>query len=387
MNDDLTIRFLFGDARLDAVLSRALETDRQAAQLSPAFRVYYALRSLIPLTVRQLLQRSRRVDASPRWYFPDAFQAALVAELAKSAGGVTLIHPWPDGANFAFVPTHDVETIDGMRNVLHIADIEQELGFRSAWNIVPHKYAIDPGIVRELVDRGFEIGVHGYNHDGKLFTSRRVFDSRVPAINAALKSFDAVGFRAPMVHRNLQWLQSLEVEYDASCFDVDPYQAMPGGVGSIWPFIAGRYVELAYTLPQDHTLFIALGEPDERIWREKLDYLVAMRGMALVITHPDYLDSPSRVDAYRRFLLHLQETDGMWHALPREVAAWWRERDQLRLIQDSNSEWQITGPAKNRARPTTIRAAQPAEGAPYGVQWIDHSPAASLSNDQLLIRS
>lgn len=369
MNDDLTIRFLFGDAGLDGVLSRALDADRQAAQLSPAFRIYYALRSLIPLPVRQLLQRTRRVEASPRWYFPEEFRAALVAELAKYADGVTLIHPWPDGADFAFVPTHDVETADGMRNVLRIADFEQELGFRSAWNIVPHKYPIDPGIVRELVDRGFEIGVHGYNHDGKLFTSRRVFDSRVPAINAALESFDAVGFRAPMVHRNLEWLQSLEVEYDASCFDVDPYQAMPGGVGSIWPFIAGRYVELPYTLPQDHTLFIALGEPDERIWLEKLDYLIAMRGMALVITHPDYLDSQPRIDAYRRFLQQMRDADGMWHALPREVAAWWRDRDQSKLNQNPNGEWHITGPAQNRARPTTIRAAQPADGAPTGVQW------------------
>jgi peptidoglycan/xylan/chitin deacetylase (PgdA/CDA1 family) len=387
MNDDLTIRFLFSNARLDAVLSRALQADRQAAQLSPAFRLYYALRSLIPLPVRQLLQRTRRVEASSRWFLPDAFLAALVDELRKSAHGVTLIHPWPDGANFAFVPTHDVETADGMQNVLRIADLEQELGFRSAWNIVPHKYPVDPGIVRELVDRGFEIGVHGYNHDGKLFASRRVFDSRVPAINAALESFGAVGFRAPMVHRNLEWLQSLEVEYDASCFDVDPYQAMPGGVGSVWPFIAGRYVELPYTLPQDHTLFIALGEPDERIWLEKLDYLIALRGLALVITHPDYLDSPSRIDAYRRFLLHVQETEHMWHVLPREVAAWWRDRDQSQLIQNVNGEWHIAGPAQNRARPTTIRAAQPADSAPTGVEWIDHIPASSRSTDQQLVSS
>jgi peptidoglycan/xylan/chitin deacetylase (PgdA/CDA1 family) len=375
MNDDPAIRFMFGDAGLDAVLSRALEADRKAAQLSRAFRIYYAFRSLIPLPVRQLLQRTRRVDASPRWYFPDAFEAALVAELAKSSDVVTLVHPWPDGANFAFVPTHDVETADGMRNVLHIADLEQKLGFRSAWNIVPHKYPVDPGIVRELVERGFEIGVHGYNHDGKLFTSRRVFNSRVPAINAALESFGAVGFRAPMVHRNLEWLQALDVEYDASCFDVDPYQAMPGGVGAPWPFIAGKFVELPYTLPQDHTLFIALGEPDERIWLEKLDYLIAMRGMALLITHPDYLDSPSRVEAYRRFLFRVQEMEHMWHALPREVAAWWRERDQSQLKQNASGEWCIDGPAKARARATTIRAI----GSPSGIEWDERAPHHAAS--------
>src|SRR4029079_11830143 len=125
--------------------------------------------------------------------------------------------------------------------------------------------------------RGFEIGIHGYNHDGKLFTSKRIFDSRLPAINAALRDFDAVGFRAPMVHRNLDWMQSLEIEYDASCYDADPYHAMPGGVGAPWPFIAGRFVELPYTLPQDHTLFVALGERDERIWTSKLAFIAKLR--------------------------------------------------------------------------------------------------------------
>ena len=218
-----------------------------------------------------------------------------------------------------------------MRRIEQIADLEERLGFRSSWNIVPHKYPIDAGLLRDLQSRGFEIGIHGYNHDGKLFTSRSVFDSRVPEINAALDAFEAVGFRAPMVHRNLEWLQSLHVKYDASCFDADPYQAMPGGVGSVWPFIAGRFVELPYTLPQDHTLFIALNERDSSIWERKLDYIAQLGGIALFITHPDYLDSDLRIDAYRRLFEKAGETDGMWHALPHEVSRWWRERDALAL--------------------------------------------------------
>jgi len=128
-----------------------------------------------------------------------------------------------------------------------------------------------------------------------------------------------------MVHRNLAWLQELNIEYDASCFDIDPYQPMPGGVGCIWPFIAGRFVELPYTLPQDHTLMITLGEQDDSIWRRKLAYLRQRAGMALLITHPDYLDTPARLNIYRSFLEHVRETGGYWHALPREAAAWARD--------------------------------------------------------------
>jgi hypothetical protein len=209
-------------------------------------------------------------------------------------------------------------------------------------------------LLTDLVDRGFEIGVHGYNHDGRLFASRATFDRRVPAINAALQTWGAVGFRSPMVHRNLEWMQALEILYDASCFDMDPYQPMRGGVGSVWPFIAGRFVELPYTLPQDHTLFVVRKERDGTIWHEKLSYLVKLRGMALVITHPDYLNSQRRIEIYRRLLCEARGMAGMWNALPRDVAAWWRARDESQLRHDSDGRWKIDGSAANRARLATV---------------------------------
>jgi hypothetical protein len=350
-------RFLFGKGPAEKLLRDYLAEDIQAAQLSPAFRAYYCLRSFIPVPVRQLLQRYRPVTPSPNWYLPLEFAHALAA-VCKQAGddGIRTIHPWPDGAKFAFVPTHDVETSEGMRRIERIANLEEGLGFRSSWNIVSHKYTVDHCLLRDLQARGFEIGVHGYNHDGKLFTSRRIFNGRVAPINAALIDFDAVGFRAPMVHRNLEWLQSLDIEYDASYFDIDPYQAMPGGIGSLWPFMAGRFVELPYTLPQDHTVFIALGERDGRIWEEKLNFVAGLSGLALFITHPDYLDSDSRVDAYRRLLEMARDMSGMWHALPNQVARWWRDRDQSTLRLDVNGDSHIEGPAAHRGRAAALRS-------------------------------
>jgi hypothetical protein len=202
-----------------------------------------------------------------------------------------------------------------------------------------------------------------------------MFHRRVPGINAALASFGAVGFRAPMVHRNLAWLQSLDIQYDASCFDADPFQAMPGGVGGVWPFVVGRFVELPYTLPQDHTLFIVLGERDGRIWRQKLRYLAQLRGMALGITHPDYLDSALRLDVYRRFLADAREMPGAWHALPRDVAAWWRARDDSRLHRGTDGSWRIEGPAAGIARAASLCVAASSgtavssDEAPLALEW------------------
>jgi peptidoglycan/xylan/chitin deacetylase (PgdA/CDA1 family) len=348
-------RFLLGSAAEDAFREWVVR-DARSARLSPAFKLYYRFRALVPRPLRRLLQRVRPVETADQWYIPREFADALSGHVAARGGRLRMIHPWPDGAQLAFVLTHDVETAEGLRRVANIADLEEELGFRSSWNIVPHKYSVDRGLLEDLKRRGFEIGIHGYNHDGRLFTSRATFNRRVPAINAALRSYGAVGFRAPMVHRNLAWLQSLDVEYDASCFDADPYQAMPGGVGGPWPFLAGRFVELPYTLPQDHTLFIVLAQRDESIWIRKLEYLAGLAGMALVITHPDYLDSADRLGAYRRFLEAARERSGMWHVLPKEVAAWWRQRDASMLALGEGGDWTIQGPAAGRGRAATVCA-------------------------------
>jgi peptidoglycan/xylan/chitin deacetylase (PgdA/CDA1 family) len=350
-------RFLSSEPEVHRAFAEALLHDQQSARLSTLMRRYYQLRPLVPIAARRFLQGRKGNAVYPtRPFFPDDFQAALSASLAAHPEGTPLIHPWPDGADWAFVLTHDVESEAGLAHALRLADIELEYGFRSSWNIVPHGYRVDMGVVAALRDRGCEIGVHGYNHDGRLFSSRRVFEKRAVAINRALADFGAVGFRAPMVHRNLDWLQQLDVTYDASYFDKDPYQAMPGGVGAAWPFIAGKIVELPYTMPQDHTLLVMLGETSDRIWREKLSWLLRQHGMALMLTHPDYLLSDSHLDLYRGFLEHVCETGGYWHALPREVAAWWRDRDESRLQKQENGEWQVDGAAAERASVATLAA-------------------------------
>jgi hypothetical protein len=175
-----------------------------------------------------------------------------------------------------------------------------------------------------------------------------VFEQRVPFINNALHRFGAAGFRSPMVHRNLQWLQALDIEYDASCFDSDPFQPMPGGVGSVWPFSVGRFVELPYTLLQDHTLWIVRKSYDNQLWESKLDFLVANHAMVLMLTHPDYLASARCLELYRRFLLRLREIEGAWHALPIDVARWWRERERSTVKVHASGSAQIEGPARAR---------------------------------------
>ena len=180
-----------------------------------------------------MLQRARNSKQvlPADWFYPNE----LIEQLESLEQ--TLPWIWPNEADYSLVLTHDVETSDGIKRIPEIAKIEEDLGFRSAWYLVPYKYKIDRGLVQELRDRGHEIGIHGYNHDGRLFCSEATFRKRLKYINEAIRDYEAVGFRTPMVHRNLNWMQGLDVDYDASVFDVDPLQAMPGGVQTVWPFI------------------------------------------------------------------------------------------------------------------------------------------------------
>jgi len=357
-NGSVETQFAFAGP-VGEVLRDHYDRDAKQARLSAKFKLYYRLRPYIPIPLRQFLQRGRNqgIEMPRNWYLPSGFVDDFRAEVLRKPKTLA-IHPWPDNFAMSVVLTHDVETKEGVALVDRLAKLEEQYGFRSVWNFIPYKYKIDRGLIDDLKARGHEIGIHGYNHDGRLFESRRTFERRTGPINRSIADHGSVGFRAPMVHRNLTWLQDLDVDYDASCFDVDPFQAMPGGVGGPWPFIVGKFVELPYTLPQDHTLLVSLGETTPEIWIEKLDYLRRLAGMALLITHPDYLDTPERLGVYRQFLEHLTQQRDVWYALPNEIAVWWRQRNELEIVGSGDSA-RLVGPMADRARTFFLDELQP----------------------------
>jgi peptidoglycan/xylan/chitin deacetylase (PgdA/CDA1 family) len=309
----------------DAPQARAfLSEDDLETVFSPLQKIYYsAVRPIMPLFARHLLQEkwNEKKECRPNFIWDE-----LVELLRKNDAvwqGLTSAL-YPEGCNTAIVLTHDVETQEGYEFIPRIIEIENRYGFRSSWNLVAHKYSLHRPITDLIVERGHEIGIHGYNHDGTLYYSKDRFLRRAAYINEALRKYGAVGFRSPQVHRNLAWLQHLDILYDASCFDYDPYQPFPGGTGSIWPFMAGKFVELPYTVPQDHTLFYALKVRDISIWKKKTKWLAENQGMILTLTHPDYLMRERRLAFYEEYLSYLNEIPRAWRCLPREMAARYR---------------------------------------------------------------
>ena len=297
---------------------------------------YYAVKPYLPDCVRMIL---RRVWASRQRRLHRA-----VWPINPAAGIAPENWPgWPGGKRFAFVLTHDVEGQRGVDRCRMLAGMEQAAGFCSSFNFIPEGDYDTPADLRIwLQSNGFEVGVHDLRHDGKLFWSKKAFRAHAQSINRYMQEWGAVGFRSGFMLRNLEWLGDIEMCYDSSTFDTDPFEPQPDGAHTIFPFwvpvrkgpsqvpVSG-YLELPYTLAQDFTLFVILREQSDRIWKQKLEWIAERGGMALMNTHPDYMSfgSPVRrdefkVERYIKFLEYVQNTYGgaFWHSRPRDLAFW-----------------------------------------------------------------
>ncbi len=321
-------------------------------------KLYYHAKPYLPwrfrMATRRFFAKRKRIRYSDSW--PIDPPSGAVPDDWRG---------WPNGADFAFVLSHDVETQIGYDKLDELLEVEKQLGFRSVINFIPEgEYSVSERRIQELIDRGFEVGVHGLYHDGKLYNNRATFESRAKRINRYLKQWGATGFRSPLMHHRLDWLHSLDIAYDSSTFDTDPFEPQPDGLGTIFPLWVERkianpesltanqenqisdrrsaisggkskkpngYVELPYTLPQDSTLFLLLRESSNAIWKEKTAWIARQGGMVFLNTHPDYMDfkgngnaSSFPISYYADFLQHVKESYGgqYWHATPDRVASY-----------------------------------------------------------------
>lgn len=295
-------------------------------------KIFYTLKPFIPrstqIAIRRIIARRKRLIYSNVWPIDHA--------AGKTPDGW---QGWPNGKKFALVIQHDVDTIKGHDNCRKLMAIEKKLSIRSMYSVVPERYQVSKLLLDEISNQEFELAVHGLKHDGKLFFSEKIFSESAVKINNYLKEWNSVGFTSPSMLRHPDWMHMLNIEYCNSTFDTDPFEPQPEGSGTIFPYFVSKdnnhnsYVELPYTLPQDHLLFIILKEKNINIWKEKLDWISEKGGIALFNTHPDYMnfnDNKMSMEEYPvRFYLEFIEyiknryKGQYWQALPKEIARFW----------------------------------------------------------------
>ena len=290
-------------------------------------KFYYFIKPIIPrfiqLKIRRYLVKRKYESVSDIWPI-----------LPGSENKPKDWMGWYDRKKFAFIITHDVEHKIGYHKVIELMNVEKELGFKSSYNFIPERdYFVEKSVLQKLRENGFDYGVHGLYHDGKLFSSPKEFLKRSKKINYYLNEWQCTGFRAPAMHHNLELQLNLNINYDFSTFDTDPFEPQPDAVKTIFPFWVEKqgfkaFLEMPYTLPQDSTLFLIMQERSIRFWKEKLDWIAEHHGMALINVHPDYINFSNEfkqeefpLKFYMELLNYVKsQYEGQyWNGLPKDV--------------------------------------------------------------------
>jgi hypothetical protein len=303
-------------------------------------KIYYVIKIFIPRWI-QIFLRRKIVKFKLRY-------CKHIWPIDKSCARSDRNMRWPKDKRFVFLLRHDIESIEGLNKCDKLVEIEKKYGFRSSFNFVPLDYKVSDGFRNSLTIDGFEVGVHGLHHDGRLYDNEKSFKIKAKQINEILAQWESVGFYSPSAHHNLKWLLELNIKYDSSTFDTDPFEPQPDGVKTIFPVMvenknsSKKYVELPYTLPQDFTLFILMEEKNIEVWKKKVDWIAKNNGMVFLNTHPDYMYFRGEklkkyhysAEQYIKFLEFMKENyQGQYvHLLPKELASYCLKRENENLF-------------------------------------------------------
>jgi hypothetical protein len=336
--------------------------DGRMVDLPIVRKSYYAIRELLPVSVRKHLQKvylgGWRKLPFPNW--PVDFTVDTIHEQllrlwmeAKGIRRVPFVWFWPNGAPNALIMTHDVETALGRDFTPELIEIDRSHGIRASFQVIPEKrYDVPDTYVRHIRDSGFEFNIHDLNHDGHLYQERQLFLRRAQKINEYADKYGASGFRAGVMYRNLDWYDAYEFSYDMSMPNVAHLDPQRGGCCTVFPYFVGKILEIPLTTCQDYSLFQILNDYSIDLWKTQIAMLQKRNGLMSFIAHPDYLiDSRSR-GVYESLLSYLQqivEREKIWMALPGEVNTWWRARSAMRIVQKGEN-WAIEGPGSERAQ-------------------------------------
>ena len=350
------------DVRNERYVENLAASGSPSTDQSLVRKFYYFLRPLFPVAFRKHLQRIalRGWDRIPFPSWPIDLTTETLIEAtwelllqSQERDELPFIWFWPEGHTSGCIMTHDVETAVGRDFCKTMMDMENRRGIRSAFEVVPEvRYEVPPSYLQEIRDAGCEVCLHGLNHDGHLFSSESIFLERAKKIAAYARQWGAVGFRSPVMYRNLAWLPSLEFSYDMSVPNVAHLDPQRGGCCTVMPYFIGNLLELPLTTTQDYTLFNILQQRSLDLWKKQIAMIREKHGLISFIIHPDYVTESWSTQIYDQLLGYLEElraNHGVWIALPKQIDTWWRARREMRLVRQDGA-WQIVGPQAERAR-------------------------------------
>ena len=278
---------------------------------------YYFLRPLMHVNIRRHVQRAHlngwRSLLFPHWPVDTTVedlceQLLLLSMKAKGVDRVPFVWFWPDGAQSCVAMTHDLETERGKTFCSELMDIDDSFGIKASIQVVPEeRYKVSAAFIQSIRDRGFEVNIQDLNHDGHLFRSREEFLRRAQKINGYGREYEAKGFRAAVLYRNLDWYDALEFSFDMSVPNVAHVDPQRGGCCTVMPYFVGDMLEIPVTTTQDYALFHLLNEYSLDLWKAQTELIMEKNGLVSFIVHPDYVIDKKAQGIYRDLLSFLRQ--------------------------------------------------------------------------------
>lgn len=234
---------------------------------------------------------------------------------------------WPQDKKCVFISTHDIDSNFGQQFVENFFSIEEDLKIRSTNFWVTNLYKINHDLLNTLTKNSFEIGLHDYNHDGKLaLLSSENIKRRISLCNEFIKQYSITGIRSPGFLRSLIYYEAIKdfFHYDMSVMDYSYLFPFPGdGCRTSLPFFYNSLLVLPTTLLRDGE-GLALGlTPNEILnnWIKKYHWLKDKGGLAVLLTHPDkgFSGNKEMLKIYKTFLQYVSEDEECWITTGKEL--------------------------------------------------------------------
>jgi peptidoglycan/xylan/chitin deacetylase (PgdA/CDA1 family) len=264
-------------------------------------------------------------------------------------------------------------------------------------------------LIRRLQEAGVEFAVHGLVHtDHGRLSAEQQWDQIKRALDIfRAEKIAALGFRGPYLRYNeatVAIVEQLGFQYisnqtfahdvvddaqlskraaDGYRRAIHLYSALPAAEATVRPWMRGRLVEIPVALPDDEILVDRLGITSGNVlganWVRLLEATHERGDLLTLQLHPE------RGALCREGLAILlraarQKQPAVWIAQLRDVADWWRRRQQFKLQVEpaGPGRWQVSTSADSDATVWARNLASDAAHSWYGPNSVIAGPQPAL---------
>jgi peptidoglycan/xylan/chitin deacetylase (PgdA/CDA1 family) len=183
-----------------------------------------------------------------------------------------------------------------------------------------------PHLLPELVERGHEVGFHGYYHER---VDELSDDENATVLDKAIAIFEKqlgfvpTGYRSPaweMTPKLFELLQEREFSYDSSLMSFDHPYSVNGLTEVPVQWLLDDAIYFRYTAGPRDLCYPAAPDAVLQSWIEEFEGMREYHGLFMITVHPWLSGRPQRLRMLRKLFRHIAQYDDVWWTTAQQVA-------------------------------------------------------------------